>query len=399
MATDSFRRHARTSVDVALHRAFVAARHHLGRRWFLERLLQVLRAKSDVMSRAPIANGEVAQALVLQNMLPFERVLVREPEQWNGATGHPLVVIDSLVSHLFGQYPTPRFLASVWFGGNARSRVDRRWWFVAHARGEPFRRLELPFAMTRKMEHVFLRTPDHYPFDHALRRAEVLGLGGTPELAEVLLTTRIAEDFRNAERWRQALTWLVRCGDTVDLSQVRPLVDFLHANIDEVDLRGRTFPSVMRLVADWHGWLGSQRTRVFSWPRARWSGMVVPVQPTSDEPRKGEWTIVELLDSRELAHEGRTMRHCVSTYAHACVRRDSSIWSLRHRWCDEVVWRSVLTIEVRPSTGVIIQVRGKANARPRGEPLEFVRRWATREGLQFHVAVAVADGAALHVAA
>lgn len=394
MATDSFRRHARTSVDVALHRAFVSIRHQLGRRSFLDRLLQVVRTRSDLMHRAPIANGEVAQALVLQNMLPFERALMREPEQWNGATGHPLAVIDSLASHLFGRYPTPRFLASVWFGGSARSRVDRRLWFVAHARGEPFRKLPLPFAMTRKMEHFFLRTPDHYSFDHALRRAEVLGLGGTPELAEVLLTTRIAEDFQHADRWRQALAWLVRCGDSVDLAQVRPLVDFLHANIDEVDLCGRTFASVMRLVADWHGRLASQRTRMVSWPRSRWSGLVVPVQPTGDEPRKGEWTIVELLDSRELAHEGRTMRHCVSTYAHACMRRDASIWSLRHRWCNELVLRSVLTIEVRPVTGMIVQVRGKANAAPRGEPLDLVRRWATREGLRFHASVALTDGAA-----
>jgi hypothetical protein len=392
MATDSFRRHTRTSVDVALHRAFVSLRHYPVQHSFLERLLRVVRAKSDLMSRAPNARGELAQTFVLQNLLPFERVLAREPEDWCGASGHPLAVVDSLASHLFGQYPTPRFLASVWFGGTARIRVDRRWWFVAHAGGERFRSLGLPIAMTRKMEHVFLRTPDHYSFDHALRRAEVLGLGGTPELAEVLLTTRIAEDFSNAERWRPALAWLAGCGESVDLTQIRPVVDFLHANINEVELRGRTFASVMRLVTDWHGWLGSQRARVFTWPRSRWNGMLLPVQPTSDEPRKGEWAILELLDSRELGHEGRVMRHCVSTYAHGCAARYSSIWSLRHRWCDEMLWRSVLTIEVRPNTATIVQLRGRANALPRGEPLELVRRWATREGLRFHQSVAIADG-------
>jgi hypothetical protein len=399
MATDTFRRHTRTSVDVALHRAFVSRRHRPVQRAFLDRLLRVVRAKSDLMSRAPSARHEVAQTLVLQNLIPFERVLVRAPEDWCGATGHPIALVHSLASHLFGQYPTPRFLASVWFGGDARPQVDRRWWFVAHAGGERFRSLELPIEMTRKMEHAFLRTPDHYSFDHALRRAEVLGLGGTPELADVLLTTRIAEDFTNAERWRQALAWLVRCGDSVDLTRVRPLVDFLHANINDVELRGRTFASVLRLVTHWHGWLGSQTTRVFTWPRSRWNGMLVPVHPTSDEPRKGEWAIVELLDSRELAHEGRVMRHCVSTYAHACAGRFASIWSLRHRWCDETVWRSVLTIEVRTNTGMIVQLRGKANALPRGEPLDLVRRWASREGLCFHHSVAVADGVVVRRAA
>src|SRR4051812_27769513 len=105
MATDTFRRHARTSVDVALHRIFFSLRHSPVAHSFLDRLLRVVRAKSDLMSLAP-------QILVLQNLLPFERVLVREPEEWCGASGHPLPIVDSLVSHLFGQHPTPRFLAS-----------------------------------------------------------------------------------------------------------------------------------------------------------------------------------------------------------------------------------------------------------------------------------------------
>ncbi|HLL24416.1 MAG TPA: hypothetical protein VK427_19930, partial [Kofleriaceae bacterium] len=212
------------------------------------------------MSRSPTATREVAQALLIQNLLPFERVLLRAPEEWSGTSGHPLVVAHSLASHLFGTYATPRFLASVWFGDS--TRAEPRWWFVAHAGGERFRTLGLPIAMTRKMEHVFLRTPDHYSIDHALRRAEIIGLGGTPALADAVLTTRIAEDFSNAERWRAALAWLVRCGASVDLAQVGPLVDFLHDNIHEVDVRGRTFRSVMRLVTSWHGWLGAQRARV-----------------------------------------------------------------------------------------------------------------------------------------
>lgn len=394
MDTDCFRRHARASIDVAIHRVFVSVRHHPGQRSLLERLLRAVRASSDFMSRPPAARGEVTQALVLQNLLPFEPHLVRESEDWRGAGGHLLAVVDSLASHLFGQYPTPRFLASVWFGGTAAPHVDRRRWFVAHARGARFRSLPLPFEMTRAMEHVFLRTPDHYPFDHALRRAEVLALGGTPELVEVLLTTRIADDFSNAERWRKALAWLVRRGDEVDLTQVRPLVDFLSANLDEVDLRGRTFASVLRLVAAWHRRLGRETARVFAWPRSRWNGTVIPVRRTVDEPRTGEWTIVELLDSRDLVQEGRLMRHCVSSYARSCLAGQSSIWSLRYRWCDETVPRSVLTIEVRPRTAMVVQVRGRANALPRGEPLELVRRWARREGLHFHRSVAVADGAA-----
>jgi hypothetical protein len=78
------------------------------------------------------------------------------------------------------------------------------------------------------------------------------------------------------------------------------------------------------------------------------------------------------------------MRHCVATYARSCAAGHASIWSLRHRWCDAVTARSVITIEVWPGSRSIVQVRGPANSVPRGGPLELVRRWAARERLVFH---------------
>jgi hypothetical protein len=121
--------------------------------------------------------------------------------------------------------------------------------------------------------------------------------------------------------------------------------------------------------------------------------MVVEVEATSHQPRGAEWSIVELLDSGELQREGRAMRHCVADYARACVGGRSSIWSLRHRWEDQDAAHPVLTIEVHPWSRSVVQVRGKANARPSGWPLELVRRWVAREGLRIHRCVAVADGA------
>jgi hypothetical protein len=370
MSSDTFGRHTRACVDAAVHRVFATHRDPA----FFERLLRAVRARSDFMSLPP-RRRRVVQVDVLEAMLPFEYALVREPETWAGARGHPLAVIDSLANHLFGRYPMPRFFASAW----SSPRAVQRAWYVAHAQGQRIRTLDVPVALTRQMEHVFLHTPDHYPVDHALRRAEVIGLGGSPELADVVLATRLGESFDDPERWRLALAWLARCGATVDLAQVRPLVDYLAAN--DVRLRGRTFASVMRLVRDWHGWLGLDRVPRKTWPRSRWSALVVPM-PTG--PRHGEWTIRELLDSRELAHEGRTMNHCVATYWYDCAYLGSSIWSLRQRRSDEYLGRSILTIEVKKASGMIVQIRGKANSAPREWALELVRTWASREGLRFH---------------
>jgi hypothetical protein len=380
MGTDTFRRHARARVDAATHRAFASLSDNSTRFVLFDRLLHVVRQRSDLIRRAPAWRGEIEALL---NIVAFDRDLVRDPDSWPGATGHPLRVIDSLAQHLFARYPMPRFLASAWFGSRDADRVARRRWFVAHARGQRFRSLDLPFAMTRRMEDIFLHTPDHLAIDAALRRAEVLALGGSPALAIVVLATRLAAHFDDADRWRIALAWLARCGDTVELAQVFPLVDYLHANLRAIDLRGRTFASVMRLVADWHGWLARERAPLLRWRRSPWNEMIVPIESKSDDERRSEWTIVELLDSRELASEGRRLRHCVATYARSCAVGMSSIWSLRRRWRDDGVTQSFLTIEVQPRTKNIVQLRTRANGLPQRWQVELVRAWAAREGLYF----------------
>lgn len=372
MATDGFRRHTRASVDAAVHRTYSSLSRHA--RDAFTRLLAVARARSDLLTHAPARDRSVVQVTALANLARFRRDFVRPPESWTGAAGHPRAVIDALANHLFGKYPMPRFLASVWFGNHD----DRMRCVIAHARGQAFRKLPLPIPFTRQMEHHFLRTPDHVEFGPAMRRAEVLGLGGSPELAHVMGTTALGERFTDGDLWRKALAWLVRCGDAVDRTQVDALVDYLTANLHTVSLRGRTFASVMRLVAGWHEQLAAERRAMLSWPRSRWREMTLEA---SDGRRQLEWTIVEILDTRALIDEGRRMRHCVATYARRCRLDESRIFSLRYRACEDELVRSVITIEVYPRRREIVQLRGPANSRPTGDALSLVRRWAAREGL------------------
>ncbi|HEY4242715.1 MAG TPA: PcfJ domain-containing protein [Kofleriaceae bacterium] len=348
MNTDSFRRHARACVDIAIHAVY---RSHPGE--LFDRLLRVARPRS------------VALVQALASLARYEPI--RDPESWAGATGHPLGVTASLASHLYGQYPVPRFLASVWFGADdARHR-----WYLEHARGRPFRRLPLPIAMSRQMEHLFLRSPDPMSASHALRRAEILGLGGSPALVDAILQTRLGDHFDAPERWRAALLWFA--SRDVPLAQVAPIVDFLEAN-PTVDPTGRTVARVLHLMHEWHVALVRSRWAITRWAASRWTGFAIGV-------KGGEWTFVELLDSHALRQEGREMRHCVASYARSCVRGDSSIWSLRFRRRDQDEARPVLTVEVYPRTGSVAQIRGKANALPADAPLDLVLAWAIRNGL------------------
>ena len=92
------------------------------------------------------------------------------------------------------------------------------------------------------------------------------------------------------------------------------------------------------------------------------------------------WTIRELTSSEELRREGEAMRHCVASYAGACARRETSIWSMRFE-NDERRFR-VMTIEVDLATRTICQCRRRSNASANEKAVGMMRLWAEREGLK-----------------
>ena len=88
-----------------------------------------------------------------------------------------------------------------------------------------------------------------------------------------------------------------------------------------------------------------------------------------------DWKIIELLNGKELAAEGRALSHCVATYAHQCMRGKCSIWSV---YCNG---ERVLTIELRSANKTVIQIRGKRNRRATPRERRIVRRWAAANNL------------------
>jgi hypothetical protein len=74
------------------------------------------------------------------------------------------------------------------------------------------------------------------------------------------------------------------------------------------------------------------------------------------------------------------MRNCVASYASKCHSGAASIWALR-RHADGDLPRSLLTIEIDPRRGAIVQVKGPRNRPGTPRALELLRMWATREQL------------------
>lgn len=363
-------------------------------------LVSCARKKAPRLFEAPIVQGRHRGVDALANLARFRYAHIRTAKDWTGTSSSWRPAISSMAHHLVGNYDVPRFLASSWHTTDATGDNKRRW-FIAHSQGTSIRSLDLPISLTRKMEHIFLGSPDHLPIEHALRRAELLALGATPEIIEAVLSTRLATDFRNGDFWRTFWLFLIANADDIDDTQIGPLIDYLQEvrhNLITVEtltgtttlnppnptfsMKGRTVASMVRLMQEWHKNLGSG-SGGYTWKPSPFAPMLLEEPPRNESEKPRRWQMTELTNSAQLRIEGAALHHCVATYSYRCYSGASRIWSLRLWKGDKV--RHVLTVEVDLSKRAIIQARGFANRTASGTSRRLMQAWANRERLQVSV--------------
>ena len=311
----------------------------------------------------------------------------------------PLPRFSSLARHLLASYPVPHFLTSVWFEGRSVEARRRQGWYLHLGSGRNIRTADLPLPYTKKMAHEFLQAPDHFTVAAALRWGQIRGLGGSKELALAIAATRLGRSFESEDFWVTVVHFLVNHPE-LGLAEVGPVVDYLHhqrfipeelflndgfrVELDppqpKLSMKGRTPRSLLRQVGDWHEKL--KHPGKFTSLKWKPSG-IGEFRHVERDAAEGLrcWTIRELTSGEELRREGDSMRHCVASYAGACARRETSIWSMRFQ--DGERWYRVMTIEVDPATRTICQARRRGNAPPNEKALAVMRLWAGREGLKF----------------
>jgi hypothetical protein len=363
-------------------------------------ILHCARERAPRLFEAPVLNGSHLGVEALLHLSRFRGAHIRSVIDWAGTTSSWRPAIASLAHHLVCKYQVPAFLASSWYALD--SSADRkRGWFVAHSRGASFRSLNLPIVMTRKMEHLFLASPDHLPIEHAIRKAELLALGAPAEILEAVMSTRLATDLRHGEFWRTVWIFLLENADDVDPTQIEPMIDYIQAVRHEriqvetpegmmtldpaqpaFSMKGRTIQSMLRLMRDWHRSLGVGGAS-FSWIRSPFKPLLIEESSQDGLGPPKRWHMMELTSSAQLRSEGAALHHCVASYADQCCRGASSIWSLR-LWQGEKI-RPVLTVEVDPRKRTVVQARGRANRSASGKPLRLLQGWAIRERLQMAI--------------
>ncbi len=337
-----------------------------------------------------------ALALVAAHVDSWHRPI----DDWKPRTRSARRQFASLLRHLFAKFDDmPSFFDSVWFAGRSMEANETRAWYLHVARGQNLRHCNLPIPYTKKMSHHFMRSPHTATVPQALRWGQVLGLGGDRRLAEAILGTRLTDSFANDEFWSTVIRWFIAY-PTLDRSQVGPIIDYLHhqryvpqnvfvagGHRDEspppqpnLSMNGRTPNALLRKVNQWHRKLSLDNThQVRGWQPTgiKEFELVEGMQPNGNLKI---WTIRELLSSKALVAEGRTLKHCVATYASSCSQGNCSIWTMEVEGTDGHV--KLLTIEVHNGSRTICQARGKANRQATEKERKILRRWAESAGLK-----------------
>lgn len=346
----------------------------------------------------------------LFTLFQYRKHWVRYPDDWNPSTYWDAAqgiswgkvypkMIEELIEHLFVKYPVPRFMNNAWETNNHQHIL----WFIYLAKGRNIRDVKsVPIQLTSKMAHYFTQAPEHYEIKRALLYGQVLGLGGNVKLLDQLYHSSIKTIRKDELFFRQVIQFFMKYPELIENGEVSRVIDFINAQkyygqriytreggiIKEpaaeptFSLKGRTDKSLLRLVNDWHSSvkiLGDNfKEDLMSWKLKGINDFDYQAVPCT--PR---YRIVQLINNYELWLEGKSMMHCVSSYAHKCQAGTSSIWAMTKLNAQGAEEKCV-TIELG-NEGTIWQVKGKQNRQPTENEMEIIRQWTHQEKLTLSI--------------
>ncbi|MEM7183415.1 MAG: PcfJ domain-containing protein [Spirochaetota bacterium] len=371
---------------------------------YYKRLLQTVLSHSHLLKPNHFGYCRFTEAkkyhTAILSLAAFGSQFIRPIEDWEGNYTSPRETFYSLFQHLLGEYPTAKFLHSVWMDTKSKDSRIRQAYHIQIARGKSFRRINPELNFTRQMEHWFLQAPDHYSYTEAIRFGQMKGMKSEDWLIQAIVDSRLGRNLDNEKFWRQILHFLHKnqyknlCEQKVGM-----IIDFLQAIKFErkkiygthgifyqeppqadFSLRGVTCKSLLALSEDWHERVHREKEKGFAnWNKSHLGDFEYVEKVQDPQTPTKYWSIKELLTNNELFWEGRNLRHCVRTYESQCIKRQTTIWSMAYFIKDKRL--RVLTIEVNPFNKRVVQVRGKNNRFATKSELKIIQRWCKKEGL------------------
>lgn len=324
------------------------------------------------------------------NLMIYEQSFIRPIESWKPRSHNVVKQFNSLLKHLFAKYEIPTFMNKVWFNKDALAHS----WFIHLGTGQNIRLApKFPVTLTKKQAHYFYQAPDSYDVNSAILFGRVRALGGSVNLVNNLINTRIVLEY--SEFWESVVKWFIT-NPMLDLVHVGPIIDWIYNQkytpIEVFVERGRPefrpppqtglsmhhrdALSTLNAVNKWHKELGVAKKGInLQWKPCGIRGL--RIEEGSEKNRK-IWIIRELLSGKELIEEGRKMHHCAASYASSCHKNLKSIWSMTCQTNEGI--QNKLTIEVAYQD--IVQARGMWNAKAGQQERQIMERWASTSGLR-----------------
>lgn len=302
-----------------------------------------------------------------------------------------------LPAFLFAKYPVPAFMERVFAEGDYLSMG----WYIHLGRGKNIRKApDLPFPMTRKMAHFFLESPDFNSVHKSLRYGQVLGYGGSEDLALAIIDSRMDYDPGRADFWAEVIQWMAN-HEPIHGDYVKMIISYIQERkfrrtrlVSEMEgiqvhsvaldpmfsIKGRAYDKLLNAAIEWN-WLKAQMGDHSRNTIAKEVGDLFYFTGGGKKPRI-RYEIRPLLTAAEIIEEGRAMRHCVGSYAQEVGQNKTSIWSLTQTDIGSGNSQRLLTIEVLQDR-TIEEVRGASNRLATAFERTLLMRWASQEELSW----------------
>lgn len=293
----------------------------------------------------------------------------------------------SLIDHLWVEFPVPRFLYRV-FDLEPCVATDRLIRFFRHVAsgGSAYKAVKakfLPVPFTKRMTHLFMQARAGDTIVEAVRRAQVVSFDGSAQLLSRLLGTRLGRELQDDEAfWMTVIQWFCQQATApVASEQIGPLVDFIahlrtmHPNFA---IAGRSPLALLERMGRWrqHRAQTEKLVGTVFQPSGLKAGHWHIRRRVGGNATRECWTIDEVLTSKDLAEEGRAMRHCAYSRGPFIESGNASLWSVR------LGGERAVTVEVARQTRRIVQVRGAFNRFASLTELAQLRRWASMNALE-----------------
>jgi len=324
---------------------------------------------------------------------------IRDYKDWNPRSKNPMKQLSSLIRFLLTDYDIPLFADKAWFiKPLLRSKTleyhdditTNLKWYLGLCQGQNIRTMnKLPIPLTKKQAHHFCKAPETYSYSEAFRYGQILGLGGNKRLIEQVINKlplnctghhyKWDEKVQKPNQFHDPLIRLFIANPMLDVHMFGQIIDYVTDQRYEnpnFSYKGKTAESLLRKTEEWHERVRKTEGKNFrNWEPNKDIGIHRWEEGNVENKNFRVWTITELVNSKQLASEGKQLKHCVRSYVRSCGAGRVSIWSLS---CND---EKKVTVEVNNKMHKIVQAKGLANRSPNSQEMRNIREWAINNSI------------------